>query len=174
MNETKITNDTNMLLEMINLQKSIDQRIFEKFGTSYQEIDIHSALLDEIGELNHELKPTWCWWKENPGEVDKNKVLEEFVDVVHFILMRAIRTEDSGLDNAEKWYFTKGFIDAHWEDENSDHTYKLYDLLRPQSLEFCGRNLFCISRKLGFDWQEVYEEYKRKNAINFERQENGY
>ena len=42
------------------------------------------AILDEIGELTHELKANWCWWKKTQAPVDNEKVLGELVDIWHF------------------------------------------------------------------------------------------
>lgn len=50
---------------------------------------IRVALLTEIGELAQELKPEWAWWKKegDAGQVDRDKVLSEAADVLHFVLL---------------------------------------------------------------------------------------
>lgn len=35
-------------------------------------------------------------------------------------------------------------------------------------------HLFILGNKLGFTWSEIYEAYKAKNAVNYERLKNGY
>ena len=64
---------------------------------------LETALLDELGELNHELKPLWAWWAK-PGmgsEVNPERVLAEAADVLHFLLLRELYAEDS---SAEEHY----------------------------------------------------------------------
>lgn len=35
-------------------------------------------------------------------------------------------------------------------------------------------NLLVLSRRLNFTFDEIYQEYLRKNKINYERLKNGY
>lgn len=157
-----------MLNEMIELQRNIDQIVFEKFGKSYVDIDIESALLDECGELNHELKPSWCWWKENPGKVCRKKVREELVDCIHFILMLAIGSQ------LEKSLIA-GFEHAHRLTLEEMKNRRIEELVNADGdIRWLGMLMYCIAIKLGFTWFEVYEEYKYKNHINVLRQKNGY
>lgn len=41
------------------------------------------AIMEEHAELLKELRPLWCWWKPS-GQLDKEKALEELVDVFAF------------------------------------------------------------------------------------------
>lgn len=64
---------------------------------------LETALLDELGELTHELKPLWVWWAK-PGmgsEVNPERVLAEAADVLHFLLLRELYAEDA---SAEEHY----------------------------------------------------------------------
>ena len=74
------------LKEMLEMQRVLDANIYETHGVEYDEEKTYMALFDELGELNHELKPTWCWWKKTVKPLDREKVLEELVDVWHFAL----------------------------------------------------------------------------------------
>lgn len=76
-----------LIKEMLKMQKKLDEAIMEEYGL--EELDeekLNLAILDEIGELTHELKANWCWWKKTQAPVDKEKVLGELVDVWHFVL----------------------------------------------------------------------------------------
>ncbi len=59
--------------KMLKLQQKLDERIVQGNGITYKDLLegnwYVSAILDELGELNHELKADWCWWKKtgNPG-----------------------------------------------------------------------------------------------------------
>lgn len=74
---------------MMVLQKRFDARVFEKYGLTYKTVGmsrISLALDAELGEFVQEFKPMWVYWKENPGEVDRSKALEELADIWHFFL----------------------------------------------------------------------------------------
>ena len=78
--------------EMLNFQKMLDNSIESEYGLEYGKDakynleGLKRALFDELGELNHEDKKSWCWWKKTQHEVDRNKLLEELVDCFHFSL----------------------------------------------------------------------------------------
>ena len=74
------------LKELLEMQRVLDENIYTTHNVKYDEEKTYLALIDEIGELNHELKAEWCWWKKNQAPVNKEKVLEELVDVWHFAL----------------------------------------------------------------------------------------
>ena len=53
------------LEKLLNNQRNLDNKFKEKMG--FDKIDtalIKIAYLDEVGELIHELKPIWCYWKK--------------------------------------------------------------------------------------------------------------
>ena len=74
------------LKELLEMQRVLDENIYTTHNVEYDEEKTYLALIDEIGELNHELKAEWCWWKKTVKPVDREKVLEELVDVWHFAL----------------------------------------------------------------------------------------
>lgn len=59
--------NSDIVREMLKMQKKLDVAIFEKAGMNeYPKPEQYFlAILDEVGELNHEMKPKWCWWKAN-------------------------------------------------------------------------------------------------------------
>lgn len=55
-------NDVELIRKMLIRQDKLDKSIMGAYGLT--EIDAEKlklATLDEIGELNHELKANWCW-----------------------------------------------------------------------------------------------------------------
>ena len=69
-----------LIKEMLQMQKKLDEAIMEEYGlTEIDEENLRMAILDETGELTHELKGNWCWWKKTQAPVDKQKVLGELV-----------------------------------------------------------------------------------------------
>lgn len=54
------------LEEMLVMQKALNINILKEFGQDVMtEQKLQLAILDELGELTHELKGKWCWWKKN-------------------------------------------------------------------------------------------------------------
>ncbi|WP_305150963.1 dUTP diphosphatase [uncultured Dubosiella sp.] len=162
-----------LFLEMCELQEKTDQMIFEKQRMlSVPSVETYVlALVDEVGELNHELKPQWCWWKAQPGEVDWTRVLDEIVDIWHFCLSlliqrSGIKREDlaAELDYEAKqlyqptdflWHFNTGFVGRN-------------------QLVFAFNHLIGWGNSFGFDFPTVYEAYKKKNEENNERAQSDY
>lgn len=155
-----------MLRDMINRQKRLDIAMYGSNNAEYSQDNTYLALIDEIGELNHELKAEWCWWKKTQAPVNREKVLGELADVAHFCLnifyheyqMIDEEIESNASFKAKTFdtiYFYKKLIDAYY-----DH----------RILE----NLLALTFKLGFTLEELYEAYKTKNEINYQRIASGY
>lgn len=71
-----------LIKKMLQMQSKLDEAIMKEYGLD--EIDeekLNMAILDEVGELTHELKANWCWWKKIQASVDNEKVLGELVDI---------------------------------------------------------------------------------------------
>ena len=76
-----------LIKEMLQMQKKLDEAIMNEYGLNeIDEENLRMAILDEVGELTHELKGNWCWWKKTQAPVDDKKVLGELVDIWHFVL----------------------------------------------------------------------------------------
>ena len=69
------------------MQRTLNENILNEFGEeAMTEEKLELAIIDELGELTHELKGDWCWWKKTQKPVDRKRVLEELVDVYHFVM----------------------------------------------------------------------------------------
>lgn len=76
-----------MIETMLKKQSKLDESVMSAYGlTEIDRENLDMAILDEIGELTHELKGEWCWWKKTQAPVDDEKVLGELVDIWHFVL----------------------------------------------------------------------------------------
>ena len=54
-----------LIKEMLHKQAELDESIMSAYGlTEIDEEKLSFAILDEVGELTHELKGNWCWWKK--------------------------------------------------------------------------------------------------------------
>lgn len=159
--------DTQMIIEMAKMQAQLDADLLEKGRKlgKIEEYDLNRekiALIDELGELTHELKGDWCWWKATQKAPDKAKVLEELVDVWHFVLS------------------TRTYLNVGCEYIN----YKYMEFLAQKPLgeliaslvevDKTYKYIIALTFKLGFTIEDVYHEYIRKNKINYERIASGY
>lgn len=73
--------------ELLKRQAMLDNKFDEKETTRKRTIKgIQVALITEIGELAQELKNEWNYWKNSTKKINKQRVLEELSDVLHFYL----------------------------------------------------------------------------------------
>ena len=164
-----------LIKEMLKKQEKLDKSIMKEYGLNeIDEENLRMAILDEVGELTHELKGDWCWWKKTQAPVDDKKVLGELIDVWHFVL--SYQNHFNGGEN--------GILNALMFIRNSDNIFKLlmtneYKLsetltdLATWNIHKMER-LIAISEYLGFTIEQVYEAYCDKNKVNYQRLESGY
>lgn len=87
------------LKEMFQMQRTLNKSILDEFGEdSMTEEKLELAIIDELGELTHELKGDWCWWKKSQAPVNRQRVLEELVDVYHFVMTSEMTRRYSSTD----------------------------------------------------------------------------
>ena len=162
-----------MILEMAEMQKKLDEALLEKGKAlgkikQYETDRVAFALIDEIGELVHELKGDWCWWKATQKPVDRNKVLEELVDVWHFGLSLDIQApyNERVLLRLDLW---QPFRD---QEEVLSAIYVLINKVYNDC--YVTEILYNLTYALGFTIEDVYQGYIKKNKENYERIANGY
>lgn len=164
-----------MIETMLKKQDELNSAIMKEFGlTTISKEQIDLATLDEIGELTHELKGNWCWWKKTQPPVDGEKVLGELVDIWHFVL-----SWQNNFNGGEEGLLTDDEImekvdDNRWsiEEYGKGIVIKLADL--SYSPLWKVEPLIAITEYLGFTIEQVYEAYCDKNKVNYQRLESGY
>lgn len=168
--------DIELIKEMLKMQAKLDEAIMKEYGLyTIDEEKLSFAILDEVGELTHELKGDWCWWKKSQEPVDRNKVLEELADVFHFVLIyelfygkRTYLLDDLGYDlESPRDYMPMVQMDIGLGIATA--LTRIIDLADSRLMY-----LLALSEHLGFCLEEVYAAYMRKNAINMERLKEGY
>lgn len=166
---------TELIKEMLQMQAKLDEAIMKEYGlTEIDEENLRMAILDEVGELTHELKGNWCWWKKTQAPVDKEKVLGELVDIWHFVL-----SYQNHFNGGES-----GILNILMFNKNSDNIlnllmtneYKLSETLTDLSTWNIHKmeRLVAITEYLGFTVEQVYKAYCDKNKINYQRLKEGY
>ena len=164
-----------LIKEMLHKQAKLDKSIMSAYGLiEIDEEKLRMAILDEVGELTHELKGNWCWWKKTQAPVDKEKVLGELVDVWHFILswQNHFNKGEEGLRKEKIMIETvKQYV---WGLKNlqKEFGYVLTDL--PCCSDSKVEVLIAITEYLGFTIEDVYKAYCNKNKVNYQRLKEGY
>ena len=164
-----------LIKEMLQMQAKLDESIMNEYGLNeIDEENLRMAILDEVGELTHELKWNWCWWKKTQAPVDDKKVLGELVDVWHFVL--SYQNHFNGGEN--------GILNDLIFEKTSDnilnllmtYEYKLSETLTDLATLNIHKmeRLIAISEYLGFTVEQVYKAYCGKNKINYQRLNEGY
>lgn len=160
------------LKELLEMQRVLDDAILKKHGNVYDEKiaeQIKIALFVELGELMNELPSYFKHWKKTAKD-NREKALVEYVDALHFAL---------SLFNYNRYVVSEKIHDYH----------KIHDshnvLYTSRTIRGCLENivfldsykltvLFELGNLLGFTWEEIYEAYKQKNAVNYERLKSNY
>lgn len=158
------------LKEMFTMQKALNEAILKEFGKdSISEGKLMLAIVDELGELTHELKGDWCWWKKTQPPVDGQRVLEELVDIWHFVMTWELFQDARGIDFIMKKYnfyinqFGTGITGSvGYFITNVDYEFEKLPMLLD------------LTKCLGFSFDEVYQEYINKNRENYDRLARGY
>lgn len=168
-------NNVELIRKMLKMQAKLDKAIMDEYGlTEIDEEKLNMAILDEIGELTHELKANWCWWKKSQAPVDNEKVLGELVDIWHFILswQNNFNGGEEGLLTYEQ---TMRKVDENrWSIEGCRNgiVINLADLSSFSLWKV--EPLIAITEHLGFTVEQVYFAYCGKNKINYQRLKEGY
>ena len=164
-----------LIKDMQKKKKKLDESIMSAYGlTEIDEENLRMAILDEVGELTHELKGNWCWWKKTQAPVDMGKVLGELVDIWHFVL--SYQNHFNFGEEARLSYLN--------EEELSSGTLKRLRTKKNNLPKVLTRlvifessiipMLIAITEYLGFTIEQVYEAYGDKNKINYQRLKEGY
>lgn len=166
------------LTKMLEMQKALNAAIMQQFKLTPEDIEknIFWAVLDELGEWCHELKPAWCWWKKNKGHVDRERELEEFVDIWHFVMSVDLFNFEEDI----RWIVTdsvKTFNDMTCASFSTPEA--ITGLLGGADNDPYARYpsisyLLVIMNNFGYSMDEIYRMYLKKNKENYERLQNGY
>ncbi|MBD7937162.1 dUTP diphosphatase [Cytobacillus sp. Sa5YUA1] len=157
----------------MNMEKLFAQQQILKDRIGYNGEDrfekLVLALLVELGECANEWRGFKFWSK---NQEPRNRTLEEYVDGLHFVLEIGLEHEfdPDGLAIEELKYptITRQFTALFKTD------WEIYE-------EGCGGyfheglELYIgLGGMLGFTWEQIEQAYMDKNAVNHERQNNGY
>lgn len=164
----------------VDVQEKLERNIVEQRGIEGPLVDAKILALNvEIAELAQEWG-IFKYWKRVPKTKSRTAMLEEYVDVFHFILSLiveridhypSLRTlvveypEDGRQHHKESIMklFNEMFENAAYLVDNYPFNYKTIIAL-----------YFRLGYELGFSFDEVAEAYFQKNKVNHDRLKNGY
>ena len=159
------------LEELFEAQKKLDQRIAQEHQVSYSSTRIRRimALIVEIGELANATRCFKYW--SNKGSEDKEIVLDEYADGLHFFLSLGIDINTSKMT----YHITKHLNDLteqfHLIYHNIDVFYKKQD---EKSYVRAFQSFFNLLPLLGYRWKDLQKAYYKKLQVNYDRQNNNY
>jgi len=159
------------LQKLFAMQKSLDHYIQTEKRIEHDVfLEKGLALLIELAELANETRCFKFWSSKGPSERDV--LLEEYVDSIHFLLSLGI---EMNLNELELWpedhpeesltllfLHTQSSINQFLLEPNNDNYVDVWS--------WYG----AIATNLGFTHEEVMRAYVEKNEKNYERQRNGY
>ena len=183
------------LNKLFDTQRIIDARIEKEHPRVEGEDRLSKkilALLVELGELANEWRGFKFWSKdqepsmklideefdlihmESIGLEQKNPLLEEYVDCLHFILSIGLELDffyENLMPSLKAMNITKQFNAILYEvseieiDIKNRRKFHLAQTLRA----FIG-----LGEMLGLTWEQIEQAYYDKNRINHSRQDTGY
>jgi dimeric dUTPase (all-alpha-NTP-PPase superfamily) len=185
------------MTKVFETQKALRDRIAYNEPDRFNKLVL--ALLVELGECANEWRGFKFWSKDQTprtyllhkdthgqcAPIEKNPLLEEYVDCLHFIL-------EIGLElGAEKWLFkyvgitltnksntiTNYFLEVQYRFLELNLEIKLMEL-EPREIRYLyslGFDYFNqLGQMLGFTWEQIEQAYYAKNAVNHQRQDENY
>jgi dimeric dUTPase (all-alpha-NTP-PPase superfamily) len=163
------------LEKLFQMQKELDSHIEEKHQLENEDLFNRKvlALLVEIGELANETR-CFKFWSVKPSS-EKEVILEEFVDGVHFILSLGI--ECGFNQSVMEW----SLAEEHKDVTVTDQFLKVYESITLFQTTMTlddyiqlFKSYLKLAALLGFHEEEIEQAYFRKNEVNYQRQQNNY
>lgn len=158
--------------KLMTMQAGLDQHIETKHGLEAENLVERKilALLVELGELANETRCFKFWSVKGPSE--REIILAEYVDGIHFILSLA---NDHGYKLSipeeipvEQRDITQQFIVLY------QGIGKFRDELMFETFQNMFYEYLQLGKMLGFSGEDIEQAYVTKNEVNYERQKQGY
>jgi dimeric dUTPase (all-alpha-NTP-PPase superfamily) len=136
-----------------------------------REVKCHACRGRGYFEFGTDAEKEPCTYCEGTGVQEKDPLLEEYVDCLHFFLSIA-RQLDIAADE----------MPSMWEVPHEDTTTIFINLITAIGLIDIDQEAFDdawtafnqLSTRLNLTWEQIAEAYLAKNKVNHERQTNGY
>lgn len=123
------------------------------------------AMVSELNEILNELKPMWKWWG-NGGDVNRDNLLEEIVDWLHFYLT-FVQLE---LEEKNEWKFFRT------NEPSSDPLVEILEVISmtataiPDHLQVTEVMMTRFMNYFGIKEEDIFVKYIEKSFENYMRQ----
>ncbi len=165
----------------MNLTKLFDMQKVLRDRIDYYEPDRFNklvlALLVELGECANEWRG-FKFWSKRQKPYSQQKLLEEYVDGLHFILDLGL---ENGFESEDFPYLHEHNFDLYTVSNANDQFIQIYLAVTTfeceetlESYEEMFLYFIGLGKHLGFTWEQIEQAYIEKNEINHQRQDNGY
>ncbi|MFD1030427.1 dUTP diphosphatase [Metaplanococcus flavidus] len=161
MNLEKLFTMQEELDRYIQTNNEVNGDLFDKKGL---------ALIVELAELANETRTFKFWSSKGPS--DREVILEEYVDSIHFLLSLGI---DRDLNMLKDW--PKPLNDNDLTTLFLKTNSSILKFMEQHSMSAYQTVWSCygaIAEILGFTYDDVMEAYLAKNQKNYDRQKDGY
>ena len=159
------------LTKLFKLQKNLNERIVNEHNLDESSLFPKKilSLHVELAELANETRCFKYWSKKSPAP--KEKVLEEYVDCLHFILTIGLDKSYTDITLEIKpndYSLTDQFLNLYIDindlviSPSKDHYITLFE------------DFLSLGLSLGFPIEDIENAYLDKNNINHQRQNIGY
>ena len=161
-----------LLDEAIKKQKNITDDEWKN------DLDINHtiALKIEIAEFVNECSDIWKYWKDK--QPNKERIIDEAIDVLHFVFLRINKENRDMNDVYELYDLANEQLKYNKENDLINLKDGLSNLLeydnKEEKPELLLLVVLFILTHYDFTREDIINQYNKKNAINFERLENGY
>jgi len=162
----------NELQKMLQKQEELNNLTFPEWKTKLNPYDWDTAMLVESGECLDSL--AYKWWKKQDVDLDNVKV--ELIDILHFLLSKALYFDIDFDDLYEKIKSVNLMCFYLNPNEKILKNIK-YDILvlnKETIIEEQFLILFSIFGKLEMKIEDIFRAYMVKNVLNQFRQDFGY
>ena len=134
------------------------------------------ALKVEIAEFVNECSNIWKYWKDK--EPNRERIIDEAIDVLHFVFLRINKENRDMNDVYELYDLANEQLKYNKENDLINLKDGLSNLLeydnKEEKPELLLLVVLFILTHYDFTREDIINKYNKKNAINFERLENGY
>lgn len=154
------------------MQNGLDRHIEEKHKLTEESLFERKvlALLVELGELANETR-CFKFWSSKPAS-DKQIILEEFVDGVHFILSLGIECGFQFSEELSEEIPVRSVSEQFLEIYGAVQQFQVSKSEKEYIALF--QQYLLLANMLGFSVKEIEQAYFQKNEVNYERQQKGY
>ncbi|MGN7388281.1 dUTP diphosphatase [Sporosarcina sp. SAFN-015] len=128
------------------------------------------ALLVELAELANETRCFKFWSAKGPSE--REVILEEYVDSIHFLLSLGIEKDLDGLKVWPEGEVEGDLTNVFLQTISSIQQFLLKTDM--ESYENVWIHYGAIANRIGISYSEIMKAYLEKNEENYKRQQTGY